>query len=111
MQDTPEILVKIKVSNMDILEKRFHTCEEAWEWEKEIKHYHQNRRAIKDRQFVIWSFYVGCTRYGNAYGGYLTGSEFSHGAENLMMSMDSERYIASKRSNWVNPGIPYQNLP
>ena len=111
MQDNPEVLVKIKVSGMDILEKRFHTCEEAWAWEKDIKRYHKNRRAVKDRKSVIWSFYCGCTCHGNIYGGYLTGSKHSYGAEDLDMSLVSEKYIASNRSNWTNPGIPYQDLP
>jgi hypothetical protein len=100
---SPEVLVKIKLSINGIIEKRFNTCEEAWAWEKEIKHYHTHRRSIKDRQFVWWSFYVGCTCHGNTYGGYLTGSEYSRGAESLEMSKVSEKYIASKRSNWTYP--------
>lgn len=111
MQDTPEILVKICLSKDGVIEKRFNTCEEAWLWEAQTKLYHKNRKLRRDRQFVTWSFYVGCTCHGNTYGGYLTGSEFSYGAESLKMSMESERYIASKRSNWVNPGTPYKDLP
>ena len=110
MQDSPEILVKIKVTNMEIIEKRFHTCEEAWAWDRDVKRYHNNRRAIKDRKNVIWSFYCGCTCYGNSYGGYLTGNASSHGVESLLMAKNTEKFEASNRSNWKSPGVPYANL-
>lgn len=99
--DTPEVLVKLCLANGETLEKRFATCEEAWQWQRETTRKHANRRAIKDRVQTRWSFYCGCTCRGNTYGGWLVGSQSTPGAENLEWSQMVEVRLAKQRTNWI----------
>jgi len=70
-KDRKEIKVSIYMNDGERFEKEFVDCEEAWNWERDTRHYHERRRAIKDRRYVNYSLYVGTTLTGVAYGGYL----------------------------------------
>ncbi len=96
-----EVFVKIALVNGQTLEKRFATCEEAWQWQRETTKRHANRRAIKDRVATRWSFYAGCTCRGNTYGGWLVGSQSTIGAENLEWTKGVELRLARQRPNWI----------
>lgn len=106
MKERKELRVTIRFHRGEEINKEFDCCEEAWAWEREIKNYHLKRRAKKDRKYIEISTYVGCTVYGQAYGGILTQGYLTKESAEWTLKTEKEMWHSYHRRHF-----PFQEKP